>query len=170
LGPLLAATTLLAAGCGSAQARDVVQSPNACSIVRASRIAVDVGVGVKPLPGTGGLAFDCFYLLPPPAKNPSLFVVDLEVMKSTAFSTSLVRTLAERAASTGTVQLVDGTSAAWNPYPTDVGGGGRLTALRDGAVVFLTVSDESHLDPMHSAVAIMRYVVSRLDAATRSTL
>jgi len=109
--------------------------------------------------------YDCYYLLPPPNHNYSLFVAEVELARTTAFSSDLVKTLAKNTAVTGgSLQQVDGTVTAWNPHPMSTGGGGRLTAIRKGATVFVTITDEVRSDPLQSALSTMRYAFSRVDA------
>ena len=169
------AVGILASACSSAPNSGVLKTPSTCAIVPASRVTSILGSQVRTMNGDQARAStnprflsDCYYLLPPPKGNHSLFVVEIELARSTAFSSGLIKTIAKDTSVTGgSLHEIDGTIAAWNPHPVDAGGGGRLTAIRKGATVFVTVTDEVTSDPLQSAISVMGYSFSRLDAGVR---
>jgi len=169
------AVGILASACSSAPSSEALKAPSTCAIVPPSRVASILGRQVRTMNGEQARAstnsrflYDCYYLLPPTKGNHSLFVVEVELARSTAFSSGLIKTLAKDTSLThGSLQEIDGTVAAWNPHPVDSGGGGRLTAVRKGAAVFVTITDEATSNPLQTAISVMGYAFSRLDAGVR---
>jgi hypothetical protein len=166
---------LLASACSLAPSSDALKTPSTCAIVPSTRVASILGRQVRTMNGEQArsstnprLLFDCYYLLPPPNGNHSLFIAEIELARSTESSSGLIKTLAKDTSVTGgSLHEIDGTVAAWNPYPANVGGGGRLTAIRKGSTVFVTITDEDAPDPLQSAISVMSYAFLRLDSGVR---
>ena len=131
---------ILASACSSAPSSDALKTPSTCAIIPATRIASILGRQVRTMNGEQARSstnprflYDCYYLLPPPNGNHSLFIAEVELARSTETSSGLIKTLAKDTSVTGgSLHEIDGTVAAWNPHPADAGGGGRLTAVRKG--------------------------------------
>jgi hypothetical protein len=169
-GVSVALAAVLVSACNSPARLDAAfKQPSTCKIVPGSQVAAVLGTRIQTLNGAQArssnnprLLYECYYLLP--RQNRSLFIAEVELARATATNSGLVKTLAERASTEGSLHQIDGTVAAWNPYPSSVGGGGRLTATRKGAVVLVTVTNEDRSNPLGASISIMHYAFTRLDA------